>query len=117
MTVPSTERRVEIRRRLAMAKIAASNAPDTFWHTFVEDTEYLMGQVEELEGHLSVRPVIEQTIGELTDERDALQGQLDEQRWYGEQMQASLDSCSGNHLPIEDYDERALGLGEGDGNA
>lgn len=77
MTVPSTERRVEIRRRLAMAKIAASNAPDTFWHTFVEDTELLLGQVEELEGHLSVRPVIEQTIGELMDERDALQGQLD----------------------------------------
>jgi len=49
-TVPSdTDRRVEIRRRLAMAKIAASNAPETFWHTFVEDTEHLLKRVELLE--------------------------------------------------------------------
>jgi hypothetical protein len=49
-TVPSdTARRVEIRRRLAMAKIASSNAPDTFWHTFVEDTEHLLKRVELLE--------------------------------------------------------------------
>ena len=39
----------------------------------------------------------------LLAEVDRLRAELDEQRWYGEQLQASVDSCSGNHLPIEEY--------------
>lgn len=44
-------------------------------------------------------------------ERDALQGQLDkareelaEQRYYGEQLQQSVDSCSGNHEDIPEWE-------------
>lgn len=40
----------------------------------------------------------------LLDENARLNAEVDEQRWYGEQLQFSIDGCSGNHLPIEPYE-------------
>src|SRR5688572_6935090 len=51
-----------------------------------DDINRLSARVEELERQLA------------TAERA-----LEEQRWYGEQLQTSVDSCSGNHLEIEEY--------------
>lgn len=102
------DRLAEIRRTLKMAKMASTNAPGTFWHTFTENTEFLLELVGVLEGQLATaedRVLIEQ--GEVIKREKAvknLERALDEQRWYGEQLQSSVDACSGNHLPVEAYE-------------
>jgi hypothetical protein len=42
-------------------------------------------------------------VGELEGQLAKAERDLEEQRWYGEQLQTALDSCSGNHLEIEEY--------------
>ena len=51
--LPEAERIAEIRRTLKMAKMASANAPGTFWHTFTENTEFLLSRVGVLEGQLA----------------------------------------------------------------
>lgn len=71
-------------------------------------TAELRARVGVLEGQLATaedRVLIEQ--GEVIKRDKAvksLERALDEQRWYGEQLQSSIDGCSGNHLPIDEYD-------------
>jgi hypothetical protein len=43
-------------------------------------------------------------IEELTAKLEAVERDLDEQRWYGEQLQMSVDSCLSRH-EIPEYDE------------
>lgn len=81
--------RAEIRRTLKMAKMASANAPGTFWHTFTQNTEFLLELVGVLEGQLATA-----------------RAELEQQRYYGEQLQMSIEACSGNH-------DDALGLDGG----
>lgn len=81
------DRIAEIRRTLKMAKLASANAPGTFWHTFTENTEFLLGKVESLLAHNGVLVTEVRFQAERADsfrsERDAatarvgvLEGQL-----------------------------------------
>lgn len=73
------------------------NAMDDYGNQMTE-VEQLRARVGVLEGQLSMA-----------------REDLNEQRWYGEQLQMSIEGCSGNHHEIEEYpgDSAALGLDGG----
>jgi DNA-binding transcriptional MerR regulator len=84
-TNPLADRTAEIRALLADAG-ELNNADTNNLAFLLERLDAAEARVEELERQLA----------------KAL-AELEEQRWYGEQLQTSVDSCSGNHLEIEEY--------------
>jgi hypothetical protein len=91
------EREAEIRRRLEMAKAASANAPGTFWHTFVENTEHLLKRNALLEGQLA-------KARELHRPRPRLKPATADHPGH-------CEHC-GHEWPCPDA--KALGLGKGD---
>lgn len=76
--VPDEATDFELSRRKTAVLVLGMHAP--------ADLAHLLGRVEELERQLGTA-----------------EAELEEQRWHGEQLQTSIESCSGNHLEIEEY--------------
>lgn len=100
------ERLEEIREQAEYASVTC-DAEELLW---------MLGRIDRFEVENSeLRTSLEQAhkrIGDLVSENAELRVDLDAQRMYGEQLQMSIDSCSGGHADIDEAASRALGLGE-----